>query len=105
MKIRITDISYRHREVEVPTTCPHCTAGLVPTPEDDGFGPTFGVLTGEAHVGALTVEDARGLVQPELHVLDDVFKPDEMAGSLIVYIACGNPHCARILIEGEVTPG
>jgi hypothetical protein len=32
-----------------------------------------------------------------------MFEIDEMAGTLVAYIACGNPECGRIIIEGTVS--
>jgi hypothetical protein len=103
MKIRITDINISHRDVDVPAVCPHCNVGLVPTPEDDGFGPNFGIIDGTIYTGTLTHEDGQGLVQPNLLNVEDHFEVSNTAATLVAYVECGNPSCGRIVIEGDVT--
>jgi hypothetical protein len=103
MKIRLTDINIRHRDVEVPTQCPHCTANLVPTPEDDGFNPTIGVIDGQQYNGRLIEETGNGPSDPELLSIEDHFDVGSTTSALVAFVACGNPACGRIILEGEVT--
>lgn len=106
-RIRISDITITHREIEAPQECPHCNAQLVATPEDDGFGVIFGTLVGQAENGQYVEESPSGyrepgLLYPKLEGVDDVFPVDEGSGDIILYIGCGNPKCGRIIVEGKV---